>query len=169
MAVASQILKNFNLFLDGRGYAGNVDELKTPTLALAGEDFRGGGMDTSTFIELGQEKLEASFTLSGYQVETLKLWGVGPGLSVPLTARGALEGKDGVVTPVVVWMTGTLRSIETPSWKAGERNGLPYAMELDYYKYEQDGVTIYEIDVLNMVRIVNGVDRLAAQRAALGM
>jgi len=30
-------------------------------------------------------------------------------------------------------------------------------------------VRVHDIDVLNMKRIVNGVDRLAAQRAAIGL
>lgn len=169
MPTASKILKNFNLFVDGRGHAGQIDELKLPTLALTGEDFRAGGMDSSVFVELGQEKLEATFTLSGYSQETLALWGVGPGATVPLVARGAVESLDGTVQAVKVTMAGTVRSIEPGNWKAGERSALVFTLDLRAYKYEQDGATIHEIDVLNMVRIVNGTDRLAAQRTAIGL
>ena len=41
-------------------------------------------------------------------------------------------------------------------------------MAVRYYKLTIAGDDICEIDVDNMIRIVNGTDRLAAQRAALG-
>ena len=169
MATASKILKNFNLYVDGRGYAGVCDELQLPNLAVIVEDFRAGGMDASVAVEMGQEKLEASFILSGYEENVLNLWGVGQGTSVPLVARGALESLDGVVTPVVVYMNGTIRSMEPGAWKAGEKSTLSFTMDLRSYKYTQAGKTINEIDVPNMIRIVNGVDRLAAQRNAIGI
>jgi phage tail tube protein FII len=37
------------------------------------------------------------------------------------------------------------------------------------YTYLLDEVVIHDIDVLNMKRIIGGVDRLAAQRKAIGL
>jgi P2 family phage contractile tail tube protein len=169
MATASNILKNFNLFVDGRGFAGVCDELQLPTLGLVVEDFRAGGMDASVAVEMGQEKLEASFVLSGYEENVLNLWGIGQGTTVPLVARGALESLDGSVTPVVVYMSGTIRSMEPGAWTAGEKSTISFTMDLRSYKYTQAGRTINDIDIPNMVRIVNGTDRLAAQRNAIGI
>lgn len=169
MATASNILKNFNLYVDGRGFAGVVDELQLPTLGLVVEDFRAGGMDASVAVEMGQEKLEASFVLSGYEENVLNLWGMGQGQTVPLVARGALESLDGAVTPVMVYMNGTIRSMEPGAWKAGEKSTISFTMDLRSYKYTQGGRTINNIDIPNMVRIVNGTDRLAAQRNAIGI
>jgi P2 family phage contractile tail tube protein len=169
MATASNILKNFNLYVDGRGFAGVVDELQLPTLGLVVEDFRAGGMDASVAVEMGQEKLEASFVLSGYEENVLNLWGIGQGTTVPLVARGALESLDGSVTPVVVYMNGTIRSMEPGAWTAGEKSTISFTMDLRSYKYTQAGRTINDIDIPNMVRIVNGTDRLAAQRNAIGI
>jgi len=169
MATASKLLKNFNLYVDGRGYAGVCDELQLPNLALVVEDFRAGGMDASVAVEMGQEKLEASFVLSGYEENVLNLWGVGQGTTIPLVARGALEDLDGSVTPVVVYMNGTIRSMEPGAWTAGEKSTITFTMDLRSYKYTQAGRTINEIDIPNMVRIVNGTDRLAAQRNAIGI
>jgi uncharacterized protein len=39
---------------------------------------------------------------------------------------------------------------------------------LVYYKESIDGVVLFEIDVLNNIFIVDGIDQLAAQRAAMG-
>ncbi len=170
MSAAANILKNFNLFVDGRGHAGNCDELQLPTLALTVEDYRAGGLDTSVAVEMGQEKMESSFTLSKYDVNVLALWGVAPGATVAVVARGALESfAVAAVTPVVVRMTGTIRSMEPGAWQAGQKSTLKFNMDLTAYVYTQDGRTLHDIDVLNMKRVVNGVDRLAGQRNALGI
>ena len=169
MPVASKILKNFNLFVDGRGNAGNIEELKLPTLSLKDEEFRAGGMDAPISVEMGQEKMEASFILTGYDSATLALWGVGPQSQVPLVARGALESLDGSVEQVKVTMSGTVKSVEPGAWKAGEKSSLTFTVSLRAYKFEQGGVTIDEIDVINFVRTIGGTDRLAAQRNAIGI
>lgn len=169
MATASKILKNFALFVDGRGYAGNIDELQLPTLAVTIEDFRAGGMDSSVPVEMGQDKMEATFTLSSYDSAVLGLWGIGQGSSVPLVARGALESLDGSVESVTVTMDGKVRSLEPGAWTPGAKSSLVFTVDLTAYKYVQNGATVHEIDVPNMVRKVNGVDRLAAQRNAIGI
>ena len=61
-----RLLKNMNLFVDGRGYAGRVDEVENPKLSLKTEEHRAGGMDLPVEVELGMEKLEASLTFSDY-------------------------------------------------------------------------------------------------------
>ena len=47
--VGSKILKNFNLFVDGRGYAGKAEEVTPPKLSLKTQEFR-GGIDTISTI-----------------------------------------------------------------------------------------------------------------------
>lgn len=43
-----KILKNFNLFVDGRGYAGKAEEVTPPKLSLKTQEF--GGMDAISTI-----------------------------------------------------------------------------------------------------------------------
>ena len=169
MDAAAQILKNFNLFVDGRGFAGNCEEVQLPNLAIQTEDYRAGGMDTSVPLDMGMEKLEASFKLSRFSVETLRLFGVAQGATIPLVFRGALESLDGTVIPVVVTMTGKIRSVETDAISPGAKVSQTYTVDLTYYRYQQNGLTIHEIDVLNFKRIIAGVDRLAAMRSAIGL
>lgn len=42
-------------------------------------------------------------------------------------------------------------------------------MAVTYYKLEIDGRVMYEIDMVNAVRVIDGVDQLAAERSALGL
>lgn len=166
---ARDVLKNLNLFVDGRGYAGQIDEYNPPDLAIQVEDYRGGGMDAPVALDMGQEALETSFALIAYDADILALWGVAEGQSVPFVARGALESYDGTVKPVVHTMRGKITTIARGTWAPGQKPALTITMRLDYYKEDHNGVTLHEIDVVNMIRTVNGVDRLAQQRAALGL
>ena len=59
-----KILKNFNAFVDGRGYAGRIDEISLPKLSIKTEEHRAGGMDIPVAIDMGMEKLEAELTFS---------------------------------------------------------------------------------------------------------
>lgn len=164
------ILKNFALFVDGRGYAGDVEEFTPPPLNLLTEEMRNGGMDAPIDVEMGMEKMEANFLLTRYDAEILRLYGLAEGASVPLTARGSLKSEiDGSEKPLLLNMRGRVKSIDEGTWKAGEAAKLRVTLSLNYYKRTINGSVVHEIDVVNMVRIVGGVDQLAATRANLGL
>jgi len=57
---AEDILKYLNLIVDGRGYAGKIEEYSAPDLTVSTEEFRGGGMDAPIDIDMGQEKMTCS-------------------------------------------------------------------------------------------------------------
>lgn len=166
---ANDVRKNMNLFVDGKGYAGQVEEFNAPKLALKLEEFRAGGMNAPIDLDMGQEKMECDFSLVSYSKDVLALFGIAAGASVPLVVREALESFDGTVTPVVHTMRGRIREADPGTSKAGDKPALKITMSLTYYKLQHGSDVLQEIDPVNMVHIVNGVDRLAAQRAALGI
>jgi hypothetical protein len=166
---ANQVLKNFNLFVDGRGYAGQVEDVNLPKLSIKTEDWRGGGMDGTLALDMGMEKLEASFTLLSYDRDVLNLWGILPGQETALVMRGALEDVGGLVTPVVHVMRCRLREIDPGTNKAGDKPALKITADVHYYQCVHGGISVIEIDVVNMIRRIGQVDRLAAIRAAIGV
>ncbi|UYM14250.1 phage major tail tube protein [Endozoicomonas euniceicola] len=169
MSFVNDVLKNVRMFVDGRGYASDVEELTPPKLTIQTEDYRGGGMDAPVGLDMGMEKLEASYTLVSFDRDVLALFGVAPGQDIPLTFRGALESYDGTVTAVVYEMRGKIREIDPGTWKGGDKPSLSCTMDLHYYKLTHGGSVIHEIDVMNMKRVINGVDRLAQVRDAIGL
>lgn len=166
---ARNVRKNINLFVDGRGYAGQIEDFNPPKLALMTEEFRGGGMDAAVEITMGMEKLECDFSLISYDKDVLALFGVSEGVAVPFVAREALESFDGTITAVTHTMRGKIRELDPGTSKAGDKATLKVAMALTYYKLQHGGTTVLEIDVENMVRVVNGTDALADIRRALGL
>jgi P2 family phage contractile tail tube protein len=166
---ARDVLKNLTLWVDGKGYAGQVQEVNPPKLTLKTEDFQGGGMPAPVKITMSMEALEADFSLISYSRDLLALFGVVEGSAVPLTIRGALESFDGTTTPVVMNMRGKITEIDPGTWKPGDVPSLKATLAISYFKQEHGGSVIHEIDVENMVAIINGTDTMAAMRSALGL
>lgn len=166
---ARDIRKNFNLFVDGRGYAGQADEFNAPKLTLQTEEFRAGGMDVPIDVTMGMEKLTCDFSLKSYDRNVLALFGIVEGSNVPLVVREALESYDGAVTPVVHTMRGKITEIDPGTSKPGELPPLKVTMTLSYYKMQHGDNVVHEIDAENMVRIIGGTDILSGIRNALGI
>ena len=163
--------KNFNLFVEGEGYAGRVSEVVVPKLVRKMEEFRGGGMNAPVEIDQGMEKLETEFTLREYSKAIINQFGIFDASGTQLRFRGAMQADagDGKVEAVEITMRGRCREIDMGTAKAGDETAMKIAVALTYYKYVVNGETLVEIDVINMIEIVNGVDRLKGQRDALGL
>ncbi|RJF81134.1 phage major tail tube protein [Azospirillum cavernae] len=164
-----RVLKNMNLFIDGRGYAGRVDELTLPKLTLQTEDHRAGGMDAPVDLELGMEKLEAAMTVSDFDPDIFKSFGLLDSAALPVTVRGAFQAQGGTVQAVTVNLRGGWKEIDLGTWKPGDKSALSLAFTGFYYKLTVDGGDLIEIDVINMKRVIDGKDQLEAQRTAIGL
>ena len=163
-----KILKNFNLFIDGRGYVGKVEEVNLPKLNIKTEEFRAGGMDAPAMIDMGIEKLEGSFTLLEYDKDVLKQFGLVGGNAVPLTLRGAIQ-DDTNVSALVIKLRGMYTEMDMGKLSAGEKGTLQCTIACRYYSLEMDGEKLIEIDIDNMTRVIGGQDKLADVRKALGI
>ncbi|MBT0503106.1 phage major tail tube protein, partial [Morganella morganii subsp. morganii] len=62
-----------------------------------------------------------------------------------------------------------LSEIDPGSTKQGDNTQVKFSFKPTYYRLVWNGADLIEIDVINMVEKVDGVDRLAEQRAAIGL
>ena len=168
MAIANKILKNFALFIDGFGFAGNVESAQLPTVEIMKEDYRAGGMEGSIAIDMGLNALEASWKLHSFDENALSTWGLGEGYRVDVILRGALESLDGSVTPIEAYMQGTIRSVAPSEFTAGGKASLDFVMDVRIYRYLSGGSLIYDIDVINNKRVIRGLDVNKDINSALG-
>lgn len=163
-------LKNLNLFGDGESYLGQVVEVKLPTLTRAMEDYRGGGMSGPVKIDNGQEAIEIESKFGGLMRSVLRQYGVTRHDGVQLRFAGAYQRDDsGSVDAVEIVVRGRHSEIDAGTAKAGEDTEFTVKTACSYYKLTVNSVTEIEIDLVNMVEIVGGVDRLADQRRAIGV
>lgn len=162
-----KLLRNFGVFIDGRGYIGRADEVELPKLTIKTEEYRGGGMDLPVEIDLGMEKLECNITLPEIDPDAVKLLGLYRG-DVAVTLRGALRRQGEEAVPCVVKLTGGFKEIDAGSWQAGEKAQTKHAFAANLYTLEIDGEEMVHIDVINMIRRIGGVDQMESIRAAIG-
>lgn len=163
-------LKAFAAFVDGTNYMGEVPEITLPKLSRKLEEYRGGGMQGPIELDMGQEKMEAEIKASGWVAGLASKWGAGAHDAVLIRFAGAVQTDDSeAVTPVEVVMRGRLTERDPGNAKAGDKTERTYKYSLSYYKEVVDGQVDFEIDLVNMVESVAGVDNLAATRAALGI
>lgn len=169
MALPS-VLKNFNIFNDANSYMGIAEEIKLPTLSRKMDEFRGGGMNGPVSIDLGQEKLEMETTLGGFMPQVFKQYATSKADNVMLRYAGAYQRDDtGQVQAVEIVVRGRHQEIAMDTAKAGDKGKLTIKTMLTYYKLTVDNQVLVEIDLLNMIEIINGVDVLTDQRKAVGL
>lgn len=163
-------LKNFNLFADGESYVGQVPEVTLPKLSRSTEEYRAGGMGGPVSQNMGLEALEMQWKAGGWIRSLFTQWGKTTVGGVQLRFAGALQTDDtGAVTSVEVVVRGYHKEIDMGNQAAGEKTEVQVTSALSYYKLSMNGATAIEIDLVNMIEIVDGVDLMAETRAAIGV
>lgn len=162
-------LKLMNLYIDGTSYVGQVTEVTQPKLAMKLEEYRAGGMIAPVDVNLGVEKMEAEFKMGGYMVELIRQFG-GAIDGVPLRFLGAYQQDDSEeVTSIELVMRGRFSEIDHGNSKVGDDTEQSFKVSLTYYKIIENNADVVEIDALNTKFVVNGVDKLAEHRSAIGL
>ena len=164
-----QVLYDTNLFMGGISFSGDVPSVTLPKITVKTDSFRGGGMGGEIEMDMGLEKLEASFVTTGVRREAMKYYGLADQTACNAVFRGAFKGLAGKVTPVIATLRGLLKELDMGDWKPGDKAENKYAIALQYYKLEIDNRVMYEIDMVNCVRVIDGVDQMADVRNALGL
>jgi uncharacterized protein len=162
-------LKSMNIFADGLSYIGQATAVTLPKLTRKMEDFRGAGMNAPVKVDMGMEGLVLEFTCGGFMVDALAGFGAARHDATQLRFAGAYQRDDtGDVDAVEVTVRGRYSEIDMGDAKPGDDTEHKFKAELSYYRLEVAGREVILIDIPNMVEIIDGVDRLADQRAAIG-
>lgn len=163
-------LKNFNVFADGVSHAGECEEITLPKLTRKLEEYRAGGMNGPVDLDMGSEKLELETTYGGLMREILKQYGVTGVDRAMIRFAGAYQRDDTDETDAVeIVVRGRHTEIDFGSGKAGDKSQFKVKSSLAYFKLTVNGEVWIEVDHVNFIEIVFGVDRLEAQRRAIGL
>lgn len=168
MALPSK-LKNMNLYNDGVSYFGLVPEVTIPTIARKLEGYR-GNFDSELMIDHGGEAISFEWKPGGIIEQIYEQFGVTTIDGLMLRWVGAYQDDStGTYKTVEIVVRGRHQEIAPGTGKPGDDTEESVKTACSYYKLTVDGRVLIEKDELNHVFIVNGVDRLAEQRAALGI
>lgn len=162
-----RMLKNINLYADGRNYIGRVVAMTPPKLATTNEDYRGGGMAGPVSYATGYEKLTASWTLAEVDAHLLKLTGLLAHHAVSVQMRGVIEDEQGNVGSIVFTLRGKIVEADLGELKPGEKSETKFTMDVNFYEMSVDDEQVHYIDVMNNVWMIGGVDQMTAHRTIL--
>lgn len=166
------ILKNMNMFLNGAGYVGQIAEVTLPPLVRKMEGYRGGGMDGPVKVDMGlsDDGIVFEWKPGGFLVEAYQGFGAVTHDAEMIRWVGAYQDDGaGLYKTVEVTTRGRHEEITPGTAKPSEKGEETIKTTASYYKLTVDGATVIEIDIMNMVFVVNGTDRNAELRAALGI
>ncbi|WP_368933315.1 phage major tail tube protein [Brevundimonas naejangsanensis] len=163
-------LKDFVVHGEGQSFIGEAKSITRPPLELEGEDTRLSGMIAPIKLFNGLQALEflhvyggeipalnASFGRHALDASQLRFTGV--------YQHGLQQGYD----QVEITVRGRTYSFDPGSDEIGADGDVTYKTTCVYYKQVRNGRPEFEIDILNKVFRVAGVDRLAEERRLLGM
>lgn len=165
-------LKNLNLFNEGNSYLGQVKSITLPKLARKTEDYRGGGMNGTVKVDMGMsdDGLVLESTFGGLELIALRQFGIAKIDGVYLRYAGAYQRDDtGAVSAVEIVLRGRHEEIDMGDAEPGEDTEHKVVTNCTYYKLTVDGNVEAEIDLLGFIETIDGEDRLAEQRKAIGI
>ncbi|CUI71131.1 phage major tail tube protein [Achromobacter xylosoxidans] len=165
-------LKNMNLYNDGQSYLGVVTAVTVPKLTRKMEAFRGGGMLGSAKADFGldDDAMKMEWTIGGYVKQILQQYGAVGVDGVQLRFAAAFQRDDTQeVDSVEIVVRGRHSEIDRGESKVGDDTEVKITTECVYYKETLNGETLYEIDLLNMIQMVGGVDVTESLRRAIGL
>lgn len=164
-----QSLKGFSVSVDGRGYFGRLDDGQMPKISIKTVDHRDGGMDGAVELDMGVDKMMAAYSFAEFDPELLVLWGLLDGSTKSIVLTGSFEGEDGTGSQHVSEVRGFVKEMDPGTWKPGEKASLKLTHSVRYFRHSVDGRLVYELDPENCIRVIDGVDQLAARRQRLGL
>jgi P2 family phage contractile tail tube protein len=162
-------LKNFNFFAAGTSFIHQVPEITLPKIVEKTEEMRNGGMLGPVPVSLGLEALELELTIGGLAIPIMRQFGmVGVAGAISRFAGAYQEEGDGVWTAAELYTRGKWIEFDPGNAKVGEDTEHKFKQTAAYLRWDVNGATEVEIDFINNIYRIGGVDRLAEMRAILG-
>lgn len=165
-------LTNGVLFIDSKNTYGKAEEVNNPEIKAKMTDHKTLGMVGTLELPSGLDKMEGSFKLNG-PLANISAMSADVKTSHELIFRGNLEGYQGqsLVSqrPYVCIWKGTFKNSPGGNQKQHENIELNYTLNVTYYKLIIDGEVMCEIDIVNNIHKVDGVDLLAKYKNNVGL
>jgi uncharacterized protein len=164
------MLKNFTLFVNGDNYIGQINEVGLGKIAEKLETIRPGGLLGEIDVPTGLEKFEFEMKFAGMIALLLAQFAAAGVAGTLFRFVGAYqEDVEGGVKPAELVVRGRIPEIDPGTAKTGAATEITAKGTGVYVKWTVSGRVLLEIDWLRCIFIVDGVDRYADIRAALGM
>ena len=141
------ILTDFNVFVDGVGYAGRAATIVLPKVTKKTTEVFNGGMAMPVDVPVGYEMITTDLTFSEPPRALVTLVNRHGADDVQVRLRGDYsDPTDGAARPVEAILFGCIKEIDPGQYQRGEQAQTKFTVSVSYYKYVDDGDTLIEID-----------------------
>jgi P2 family phage contractile tail tube protein len=161
-----QIIRDMNVFLDGKGYLGTVSAFKLPEIAQ--DMTESNGPIGAKYAKGTIKAMECSFKVNTLDANTFSAFGISAfnKNKAPFVFKGSLY-EDGKSKSVFVVITGDIESISVGELEAGKIIEQEVKMHAQFYSLTVDNKPIILVDVKNTICRIGEVDYLADVRSHL--
>lgn len=164
-------LTNANVYMDGNNLLGRAEEVQLPQIKHKMADHKALGMTGSAEFFSGIDKLECKIKWNSLYPEVMKK-AANPFIAVQIQVRASLETYNSMgrlaEVPAIAYLSGTFKEFPLGNIKPQENAEYETTMSVNYAKLVVAGEEIFEIDVLENIYKVDGVDVLATYRINIG-
>jgi P2 family phage contractile tail tube protein len=161
----ANIIRNWTMWANRESKIGQASKLTLPKFERKVEEVFNAGMITPIEVQMGFEMPEFSFEMTGYDPQTMLLFGHRVGTEHEFMATAAPTDDDGEVHSAVCYFRGYLKVVETDELSRGDMSGTKYELCWRYVRMTYDSTELFEMDPF--VYKVGGVDQFADERRAL--
>lgn len=169
--IAVNRITNANVYINGTSFLGRCEEVDAPVVKNKTVEHKALGLVGIASFWAGIEKIEARFKWSSLYPEVMTQI-ADPFKVAAIQVRGSLNTftAQGLTQqqPVVAHFQGMFRDFEMGKYKQQDNAEFTTNMDVNYCKMVINGLDVLEIDVLENIYKINGVDALAQYRINLG-
>lgn len=167
MALPNKLI-NINAYIDGRGHLGELSSFVEPKLVAKMEEHRAGGMVGAIQIDMGLEAMEAEITMASHIARNIRRFGTTDVEGTRIRLVGAFRRDNGGPSQAVeCYLGGRFKEIDFGTAKPGDDTEQKYMFAISNYSRVVDNVLEVNIDMLNGIYMVGGIDRYGEIMAIL--
>ena len=164
-------LINANIYMNGNNLLGRAEEIQLPQIKHKMAEHKALGMVGSAEFFAGIDKLECKIKWNALYPDVLRTC-ANPFVAVVIQVRASLETYNGAgrisEVPAVAYISGTFKEFPLGTIKPGDNAEYETSMSVTYAKLVVNGEEIFEIDVLENIYKVGGLDILSMYKSNIG-
>ena len=152
-----EVINNFNVYNgDAKKMLGISDEIQLPEFTAITSEIKGAGI-------LGAY---SAAILGHYEAISQDMMQFTPGKYHTVTFRANMQStvqktREKANRGIKIVVGGVVKGFKPGSLKIGDQMSSSITLNVTYFKYEQDGFTIFELDKINPKLVVNDNDLLS--------
>jgi len=162
---------NANVYINGVNLLGRAEEVTLPQIKHIMAEHKGLGMVGAAEFPSGLEKMEAKFKWAALYPEVM-VSVADPTRVVSIQVRASVETYNGLgkiaEVPAVMFLSGIFKEFPMGTFKKHDNAEFDTTMSVYYAKMVIGGLDIFEVDVLENIYKVAGLDILAQYRLNTG-